>query len=195
MLLAAGALSGCDPGYKFATNAPGSTSGVIGTVATTTTTVAPDEPPCAARQLRAQAGSRENAAVGGGAIGDVIFTNDSGSACQMEGMPAISLFETSGRRLDVRSGSPLNKARPGVVVGANNETTAELVFTWQNWCAQAPGALVMKVQLADGGGSVSAPVTGHLGSAVPTCSLPDQPSILRVQYAYVSSGARSISSA
>ncbi len=72
------------------------------------------------------------------------------------------------------------------------QSTAELVFTWQNWCTANPGALEMEIDLAQGNGTFVAPFEARLGDYIPACVMPDKPSTLRVQYAYVAAGANKL---
>jgi hypothetical protein len=188
----------CDSGYNFAIqqkNLPGSSfhtstpsSTLASTVPVVPTTTPPNEPACTAGDLVAKGGSSQNPGDPGSAIGQVLIVNDTPSACQVDGIPSIELLKSNGQLLGVESGAPLQKALNAVVIEANKASSAELVFTWTNWCQSAPTDLTMQLDLANAGGILDAPLDGSRGTYIPTCSRPGTPSILRVQYAYVDSG-------
>jgi hypothetical protein len=195
-LVAGSALCACDTGYNFSSGSRG--PGSIGTGGSTASTgpaaTVASAPLCLATALAAKGGRRQDPNDAGGAIGDVIITNSTASPCELKGDPAIELLTTAGHSLGVETAHPLASALPPVVLAALGHSTGELVFTWQNWCGGAPGALEMHIVLA-GGGSFLAPLDGQLGTYVPTCSRPGTPSTLRVQYAYVNAGSAKPSNA
>jgi hypothetical protein len=140
---------------------------------------------CQAHDLAAKGGRRQDSDDVGGAIGDVVFSNTGTTACELRGVPSIRLAKANGMALDVTETKPSTPELPPVVVQPRGKSTAELVFTWTNWCSPSPGALHMQITLANGGGSVTAPLNGRLGDYVPTCGEPTMKSVLKVQYAYV----------
>jgi len=198
--LSMAALAGCDTGYKFAIS-PRSTVRVPSTAtpdtgtSTSTTRVPGDVALCDASDLVARGGRRQNPDGGPGAIGDVIFANLSATACELKGIPGLRLVRADSTSLAVQDASPLSSALSAVVVQPHEKSTAEMVFTWDNWCEAAPGPLDMQISLTGGRGIVVAPLDGQLGSYVPGCSQRDSASVLRVQYAYVDSGSAPLSGA
>lgn len=191
-------VSACDTGYNFSTS-PSDQHGVgalpspqAGSASTPSTASAP---PCKAQELTAKGGSKQNPNDVGGAIGDVIISNSATTACELRGAPTLRLLKRGGSAIGVQNGQSVSPVLPGVIVQPKGKTTAELVFTWQNWCGTAPGALEMQIALGDGRGDLVAPLDGHLGSYVPTCVRPNTPSVLRVQYAYVPAGATKLATA
>jgi hypothetical protein len=190
---------GCDTGYKFSTSNGGRGPGSIspgGSDATTmpAPTVA-SAPLCNAANLASKGGRRQDPNDAGGAIGDVIITDSASSACELKGNPTVDLLTSRGIALDVEVGAPITTSLPPVVLQARQHSSGELVFTWQNWCKPVPGALEMKIVLANGKGNLLAPLDGRLGTYVPICSRPGSPSILRIQYAYVNAGASKLPNA
>jgi Domain of unknown function (DUF4232) len=195
-LVAAGA-AGCDTGYKFATpnTASGSGSGTSlpGGAATTSTTTPAQ--PCDAADLTASGGRRQDPNDAGGAVGNVVIANPTSRACELSGIPVVELLTTSGSPLKVQVSTPITPAMAPVKLQPRKKTSAELVFTWDNWCTKSPGALELEIRLAGGHGSLTAPLNSRLGQYVPTCDRPGTASILRVQYAYVDAGPSSPSDA
>ena len=192
--------SACDTGYNFSTSQTGpgslrSGSGADGSGSTTTTVPTADAPLCPARVLVATGGRRQDPDYSGGAIGDVLISNTSRTACEVRGIPSLRLRKADGSLLDVEDTQTNAPALAPVVVQPRGKSTAELVFTWQNWCGPNPGALVMQIGLSNRSGSLTAPLNGKLGSYVPTCGRPAAPSVLRVEYAYVPAGAANLASA
>lgn len=123
-----------------------------------------------------------------------MISNSSGAACELKGAPSLELLSSHGTPLHVqddRGGSP---SLAPVIVAARGKSTAEMVFTWENWCGPEPGPLDMEIELSSGG-KLIAPLTGALGSYVPTCGRPDAPSVIRVEYAYVPAGSANLASA
>jgi hypothetical protein len=125
----------------------------------------------------------------------VIITNSASAPCELKGNPSLELMTSAGHPIGVEVGDPITTSLPPVVLQARKHNAGELVFTWQNWCNAVPGALEMRIALASGGGTVVAPLDGQLGTYVPTCSRPNTPSTLRIQYAYVNAGASKPSNA
>jgi len=199
LCLAGVAASACDTGYKFSTSQPGPGSQTPATTAdgsgkTRTSVPVAKAPSCLARNLMARGGRRQNPDDAGGAIGDVMISNSSGAACELRGAPGLELLSSRGTPLHVqddRGGAP---ALAPVIVAARGKSTAEVVFTWDNWCGPEPGPLDMELDLSTGGRLV-APLDGTLGSYVPTCGRPDAPSVIRVEYAYVPAGTANLASA
>jgi hypothetical protein len=197
----AATLGGCDTGYKFSISSkstasvPSATATPAPGVSGSTTSVPPDVPLCAATDLAARGGRRQNPDGGAGAIGDVIFADPGATACELKGIPVLRLVRTSGTALAVQNATPLSSGLAPVVVQAHGKGTAEMVFTWDNWCGAAPGALELQIILAGGRGTVAAPLNGQLGDYVPGCSKRGAPSVLRVQYAYVNSGSAPLTAA
>ena len=195
LLLVVGMLvSACDTGYKFSTspsNQKEARSQISSTSSGSTSTTS-DAPMCTSRNLVAKGASRRNPNDVGGAVGDVIISDSAATACQLRGAPILHLLTRSGSPLAVRNPGSVSPVVAAVVVQPKGRTTAELVFTWQNWCGTNPGALVMQIDLANGGGLLVAPLDSRVGSYVPTCSMPKAPSVLSVQYAYVAAGAAKV---
>jgi hypothetical protein len=199
-VLVLGALvCGCDTGYKFSSpnagRGPGSISPGGGDATTTPASTVASAPLCNAAVLTAKGGRRQNQNDAGGAIGDVIITNSAAAPCELKGNPSIELMTSAGRSLGVEVGDPITTSLPAVVLQARQHSAGELIFTWQNWCDPAPGAMEMRIVLASGRGDLVAPLDGQLGTYVPTCFRPGTPSILRIQYAYVNAGASKLSNA
>jgi Protein of unknown function (DUF4232) len=190
---------GCDTGYKFSTpnegRGPGSIAPGAGDTTTTPVSTVTSAPLCNAADLTAKGGRRQDPNDAGGAIGDVIITNSASSACELKGNPAVDLLTNSGHSLVVAVGDPITNSLPPVVLQARQHSAGELVFTWQNWCSPSPGALEMRIALANGRGDLFAPLDGKLGTYVPTCFRPGSPSTLRIQYAYVNAGTSKLSNA
>jgi hypothetical protein len=182
-------LCACDTGYNFSTSPsdqhlPGAgTSSPLGSPTTS------GAPPCTARELSATSASRQNPNDVGGAIGEVIISDLARNSCELRGVPNLHLFERTGSPIQVENSQSVSPVLPPVVVQPKGKSTAELVFTWQNWCGAALGTLEIQVDLGDGGGVVVAPMGAHARNYVPTCTRPDTPSVLRVEYAYEAAGA------
>jgi hypothetical protein len=182
-------LCACDTGYKFSTSPsdqhlPG--TGSSSPLNSPTTSAAPS---CTARELSATSASRQNPNDVGGAIGEVIISDVAKNACELRGVPNLHLFERTGSPIQVENSQSVSPVLPPVVVQPKGKSTAELVFTWQNWCGAALGALEIQIDLGDGGGVVKAPMGTHPRNYVPTCTRPSTPSVLRVEYAYEAAGA------
>lgn len=198
-------LSACDSGTDFAiksTDLPGSSfhtstpgASVPTTAGTPTTVATAGVAPCTAGDLVAKAGSSNNPNDPGSAIGNALIGDYATTACQLKGVPTIELLKANGELLDVTDGPPISPALAAVVIQPSQSTSAELVFTWSNWCSAAPGALTMQIDLANTGGVLDAPLNGSRGAYVPTCSRPGSPSVIRVQYAYINAGPVKVSSA
>jgi len=196
-ILAAAGAAGCDTGYKFATpnTASGSGSGTsLPAVGATTSTTAPAEP-CDAADLTASGGRRQDPNDAGGAVGNVVIANPTSHACELSGIPAIELLTKAGHPLKVDLSPPITAAMAPVHLDAHGRTTAQLVFSWSNWCTASPGSLVLQIRLAGGHGTLTSPLDSKQGQYVPTCDRPGTPSVLRVQYAYVDAGPSNPSSA
>lgn len=195
----------CDSGYNFAIqqkNLPGSSfhtstpsSNPPSTASSIPSTTPVSAPACTAGDLVAKGSSSQNPSDPGSAIGLVLIADYSQSACELEGIPTIELLKSNGQLLGVQTGPPLQKALAPVVIEAQQGTSAELVFTWTNWCQTPPTGLTMQIDLANAGGVLDAPLNGPKGTYIPTCSRPGTASVLRVQYAYVDSGTEKISTA
>jgi hypothetical protein len=185
--------SACDTGYKFTTSQPGPGSQTSGSGSATTSPRAL-APECLAGNLVARGGRRQDPGNPGGAIGDVMISNSARVACELSGVPSLGLRRVHGSALVVQDAHGETPTLAPVVVQPRGKSTAELVFTWQNWCGQNPGPLAMQIVLKSGG-KLIAPLNGALGSYVPTCDRPDTPSVLRVEYAYVPAGAANLASA
>jgi hypothetical protein len=191
LLLVVGTLlSACDTGFKFSTSpsiqkGPGSQISSANSGSTSTTS---DAPLCLSRDLVAKGGSRKNPNDVGGAVGDVIISNSAPTTCQLRGAPNLHLLRKAGSPMAVQGARSVSPVVAPVVLQPKGRSAAELVFTWQNWCGTNPGALAMQIDLAYGGGMLVAPLDSAVGNYVPTCVMPDKPSVLRVQYAYVSAG-------
>lgn len=125
----------------------------------------------------------------------MMISNTAGAACELRGIPSLRLRKADGSILDVQDAETNAPALAPVVVQPRDKSTAELVFTWQNWCGPDPGVLVMQIGLSNGAGNLVARLNGKLGSYVPTCGRPTAPSVLRVEYAYVPAGAANLASA
>jgi hypothetical protein len=198
LLILAGSLAAaCDTGYKFATPTNDSDSFTpAGSPASTSpsTTVA-SAPLCSASHLVAEGGRRQNSNNPSAAIGDILISNSGSTPCELSGLPTLKLLTLDRVVLKVNEGKADTKALPPVVIEPKAADSAELVFTWENWCGAAPGQLVMQVTLAGRQGVLLAPLDGQLGAYTPSCSRPVSPSVLSVQYAYVNSGATKLSSA
>jgi hypothetical protein len=186
--------SACDTGYKFQTSQPGPGSQTSGAGSTSTAAPVASAPACIAKDLVARGGRRQDPSDPGAAIGDVMISNSARVACELRGVPSISLLKTNGSRLVVQDASGATPTLAPVVVAPRAKSTAELVFTWQNWCGPELGPLAMAIGLKSGG-RVIAPLDGSLGSYVPSCDRPDAPSILRIQYAYVPAGSANLATA
>ena len=195
MMIAGASLSACDTGYKFSTSPSNGAASTQHTSAASSTTSTTPSAPCMARDLVAEGGSRQNPNDAGGAIGDVIISNSARAACELHGVPSLQLLQRNGPSLQIESAKSVSPTLPPVVVQPGGKSSAEIVFTWENWCKSPPGALEMKIVLAGGRGILTANISGRLGSYVPTCGRPDTPSVLRVQYAYVSAGNTKLASA
>ncbi len=198
--LAGVSASACDTGYKFATSQPNPDAknlepGTQGSGATTTTAPVATAPPCRAKDLVARGGRRQDPSGAGGAVGDVMISSSAAVACELKGIPSLQIVRTNGSLLKIQNAKANTPALAPVVVEPKGKSTAELVFTWQNWCEPSPGTLLMLVGLSSGGGTLTAPLNGKLGSYVPTCGRPDAPSVLRVEYAYVPAGTANLASA
>jgi Protein of unknown function (DUF4232) len=213
--IAAVTLSACDTGYKFTTPSSILPSGttVPGGTATTDSLPGPTSsinpkgsastggglesaPGCVAAQLAAEGGRRKDSNDSGWAIGDVIITNSSTAACELQGVPLVHLYTAGAKQLGVNYQLPPTPTTlTGVVIQPKESNSAEMVFVWKNWCSSAPGDLDLRVQLSDGGGTFQAPLDGSLGTYVPECSSPSSPSVIEVQYAYVPAGQTKLSSA
>ena len=192
-------MTACDTGYNFSTSqtGPGSQgtgSGTNGSGGTSTTVPAASAPLCSARVLVANGGRRQDPDDAGGAIGDVLISNTSRAACELRGIPSLRLRRADGSLLAVHDAQTNTPALAPVVVQPRGKTTAELVFTWENWCGPDPGAIVMQIGLSGSTGILSAPLNGKFGSYVPTCARPTAPSLLRVEYAYVPAGTANLAS-
>jgi len=190
-------VSACDPGYNFSSTGnqrgPGSLSpSSLGSGSTTTTA---GSPLCLARDLAAKGSSRQNPNDTGSAIGEVIISNSAQTACELRGAPSLHLLKLTGSPVQVQNATSVSPVLPPVVIQAKGKNEAELVFTWQNWCSTAPGSLKLQVDLANGGGAFVAPIDSPTASYVPACVRPNAPSVLRVQYAYVSAGTTKFSTA
>ena len=147
-------------------------------------------PQCArSRDLKAKSGSRQNPNDVGGAVGDVIISNSKTTACQLLGAPVLHLLTVSGSPIAVQDAASVSPKVASVVLQPKGKSTAELVFTWENWCRANPGALEMQIGLAQSEGTLVAPFETRSGTYIPACVTPDKPSVLRVQYAYVAAGA------
>jgi hypothetical protein len=181
------------PGSSFHTSTPGAS--VPTTDGTPTTVATAGVAPCTAGNLVAKGGSSNNPNDPGGAIGNVLIADYTNTACELKGIPTIELLKANGELLDVTQGAPISSALPAVVIQPGQATSAELVFTWTNWCPAAPGALTIQIDLANTGGVLDAPLNGERGDYVPTCSRPGAPSVVRVQYAYINAGTAKVSSA
>jgi hypothetical protein len=197
--LAGLAASACDTGYKFSISqrGPGSLSAVPATDGSgTTSTTAPvvSAPSCLAKDLTAKGGRRQDADDTGNAIGNVMISNFSGGACELRGAPGLELVSRDGTPLHVQDDRGATPELSPVVVAPRGKSTAEMVFTWANWCGPDPGPLDMEIDLTSGG-KLTAPLDGSLGSYVPTCGRPDAPSVIRVEYAYVPAGTADLASA
>lgn len=194
LLVSAILVSACDTGYKFSTSPsnqkePGSQVSSANSGSTPTTS---DAPLCTSRSLLAKGASRKNPNDVGGAVGDVIISDSAATACQLRGAPILHLLRGTGSQLSVRNAGSVSPVVSPVVLQPKGRSTAELVFTWQNWCGTNPGALIVQIDLANGGGLLAAPLDSRAGNYVPACSMPDTPSVLRVQYAYVAAGAAKV---
>ncbi len=199
IFLAGVSASVCDTGYKFSVSQPGPGSqtpapATDGSGTTSTTAPVVSAPSCLAKDLTAKGGRRQDSDDAGNAIGNVIFSNSSGAACELRGTPSLELVSRDGTRLHVQDDRAATPALAPVVVAPRGKSTAEMVFTWENWCGPDPGPLDMEIDLTSGG-KLTAPLDGSLGSYVPTCGRPDAPSVIRVQYAYVPAGAANLASA
>ena len=206
-------LGACDTGYKFTTPSsilPPDTTVPGGTTATTSSLPGPASSSgpkttggsvtsaagCIAGQLVAEGGRRKDSNDSGWAIGDVIIMNSGTTACELQGVPLVHLYTATGNQLSVNYQLPPTPTTlTGVVVQPKKSNSAEMVFVWKNWCAGAPGELSLRIQLSDGGGTFDAPLDGSLGAYVPQCSSPRSPSVIEVQYAYVSAGQTKLSDA
>ena len=191
LLLVALIASACDTGFKFSTS-PSDQKGSAPTVPSSSsgsTSTTSDAPMCASADLQAKSGSRQNPNGVGGAVGDVIIFNSKTTACQLRGAPVLDLLTASGSPVSVQDAASVSPAVAPVVLQPKGKSTAELVFTWENWCRANPGPLEMQIGLADSGGTLVAPFEARLGTYVPACVTPDKPSVLRVQYAYEAAGA------
>jgi hypothetical protein len=194
LLLIAIIASACDTGFKFSTSpsdqkGPASTvpSGSSGSTSTTS-----DAPMCVSADLQAKSSTKQNPNDVGGAIGDVIIYNSKTTPCQIRGAPTLHLLGATGSPLTVQDAASVSPAAAPVVLQPRGKSTAELVFTWQNWCRADPGALEMQIGLAEKKGTLIAPFKTRRGTYIPACVTPDKPSELRVQYAYVAAGANSL---
>jgi hypothetical protein len=186
--------SACDTGFKFSTSpsdqkGPAATVPSAGSGSTATTS---DAPMCLSGDLQAKSGSKQNPNDVDGAIGDVIIYNSKTTPCQLRGAPTLHLLRASGSPLTVQDAASVSPAAAPVVLQPKGKSTAELVFTWQNWCEANPGALEMQIGLAEKKGTLIAPFETRLGAYVPACVTPGKPSELRVQYAYVAAGANKL---
>jgi len=193
LLLIAILASACDTGFKFSTSpsdqkGPASTVPSGGSGSTSTTS---DAPMCVSADLQAKSGSKQNPNDVGGAIGDVIIYNSKTTPCQIRGAPTLHLL-ASGAPLAVDDAASVSPTVAPVVLQPKGKSTAELVFTWQNWCRADPGALEMQIALAEKKGTLIAPFETGRGTYIPACVTPDKPSELRVQYAYVAAGANKL---
>jgi hypothetical protein len=182
-------LCACDTGYKFSTSPSNQHPPGAGSSSPLSSPTTSGAPSCTARQLSATGASRQNANDVVGAIGEVIISDLASNACELRGVPSLHLLERTGSPIQVESSQSVSPVLPPVVVQPKGKSTAELVFTWQNWCGAALGALEIQIDLGDGGGVLVAPLDTHPRSYVPTCTRPDTPSVLRVQYAYEAAGA------
>ncbi len=197
--LAGVAASACDTGYKFSVSQPGPGSqtpvpSTGGSRTTSTTAPVASAPSCLAKDLTARGGRRQDPDDAGNAIGNVMISNSSGAACELRGIPSLELLSRDGTPLHVQDDRGATPSLAPVVVAPRGRSTAEMVFTWANWCGPDPGPLDMEIDLM-GGGKLTAPLDGSLGSYVPTCGRPDAPSVIRVEYAYVPAGASNLASA
>ncbi len=189
----------CDTGYKFATPQPGpgsqlSAPSTGGSGATSTQAPVASAPRCLAKNLVARGGRRQDPDDVGGAIGNVMISTSSRESCELRGVPSLRLLRVDGSPLDVEDARSAAPSLAPVVIEPRGRSTAELVFTWQNWCGTEPGPLTMEIGLS-GGGKLIAPLNGTLGTYVPTCGRPEAPSVLRVEYAYVPAGPANLASA
>ena len=173
VLLAGLAASACDTGYNFANSPPNPHSPLIDPDTDgsgTTGTTAASDPICRAAELVASGGRRQDPYSGESAIGEVTISNSATFACELRGIPGLRLLKTDGSLIDVQDVQSVAPVEAPVVLGPRGKSTAQLVFTWQNWCGAPPGALVLQMMLSAGGGSLTAPVNGKPGRFVPTCA-------------------------
>jgi hypothetical protein len=137
---------------------------------------------CTSAMLRIRAG-REGE--GGGAHGDIEFTNAGARPCVLRGVPQVAVVQTGGKPLPVRLERAPGLSPGPVVLPPGVLDAADLVVFWANWCGRPPGPLSVRVTLPAGGGVVTGPFNGPPDdNAVPQCPSPGHPSTISVVEAY-----------
>ncbi len=133
--------------------------------------------------LRARGGRQ-----GGGfgtAHAEVEFTNLGTAACTLSGAPTVSIMQSDGSALPVRSAAASNMTLAAVVLPPDLPNAASLTLSWTNWCGAAPGSLALKIMLPAAAGTVTAPFNGPPDyDYLPACQSAAEPSLIEILSAY-----------
>ena len=130
-------------------------------------TAPPGTHPCTAFQMSAKGSWQPN---GGALVGGVRFTNHSGTACSLHGVPEVRLVDGKGHRLSFAeqgSGAP----DPGAVLmppGAND--AAAIGVQWTNWCGPLSQPVKVQINLPDKGNVINVDPDGDGFKGAPPCT-------------------------
>ena len=122
---------------------------------------------------------------GGGAHGDIEFTNAGSRPCVLRGLPRVAIVQAGGVSLPVRLVPAQDLSLRSVVLPPGALDAADLVVFWANWCGRLPGPLSVRVTLPAGGGQITGPFNGPPDyNFVPQCTDSGQASSISITEAY-----------
>jgi hypothetical protein len=135
---------------------------------------------CAASDLSGQV-SLEGAT--GSAVGSIIVTKETGSACTLTGRPTVRLLDSDQDALAVRQDETqawwevegLEAPKDWPVVTLRTGQSARIRTAWSNFCSDRPVVAAWEVVLHDGATLILPPP-----ELPPMCTGPDLPSAIQV---------------
>lgn len=179
LLIAAVLLTACS-GSSSATPAPTSPANSAESAAPAETSASAEggTPACKLPQMIILA---DYTSVSGPLVGEMTFTNMSGAACQIGGVPTVQMVTSKQKDMGVQQ-TPANASEAPITL--NNGDSLKTQFTWSNWCGDAPEGVIFMVSLAGYHGSIAVPLQDPNGQPrleTPKCDKSGDPSTLTME--------------
>ncbi|MEN6408652.1 MAG: DUF4232 domain-containing protein, partial [Anaerolineaceae bacterium] len=153
LLIAAVLLAACS-GTSSATTAPTAPAQPADNAAPAETS-APAEGGAAACKLPQMIILADYTSAASPLVGELTFTNMSGAACQIGGVPIVQMVTSKQKDMKVQQ-TPASASEAPITLNSGESLKAQ--FTWSNWCGDAPEGVIFMVSLSGYTGNIAVPL-------------------------------------